>query len=102
MPSKLLPVLLLGIQLIFLFLEVIHSQPVNQGETVLRLNLLLRKIFQLPSKHPTHHISLEVVHIRILKLLHHLLKLSISDQFHKWILVLHEANWVVLIVVRVR
>lgn len=77
-PSKPLPVLLLGLLLILLFLEVIQSQPVNQGDTLLRLDLLLSEIFQLPSKHPAHHISLKVVHIRIFELLHHLLDLPIS------------------------
>ena len=65
------------------------------------LNLLLSKIFEFPSEHPTHQIPFKRVDISASELLHHLLDLSIGDEADERVAIFHESHRIIGVIVGV-
>jgi hypothetical protein len=73
-----------------------------QTEAFLVLLLQLGKVLKLPSKHAPHHVLFQIVYVAILKLVHHLLNLSVCNESDHWVLVFHQPHWVIVVIVRIR
>ena len=74
---------------------------IKKRDILLILFLQLGEILEFATEHTPHHVLLKVIDIGVLELHHHLFNFAIGYQAHHGVLVLHQAHWIVVVIIRI-